>query len=158
MRYAFTHVTPVFRVWPDITNAPCRGPRTSDPYPTWSGSSLRAKGPRYIDSEWVVPSIPDNVINVSWNQHYVAWAGIDGDTTSSDVVQSGVHCWVQLVDPINGIALLRIYPWWEWFPEGEVEIANLPVGVGDRVKVSVGVHESDSCIGVLPEQVFWQVH
>jgi hypothetical protein len=55
------------------------------------------------------------------------WVGIDGDK-SGDVLQAGVDCEAQ--NTSSGIAT-DILPWFEWFPENEIQITNLPVSAGD---------------------------
>jgi hypothetical protein len=139
MRRARTHVVPVFEYRPNVKHGPRKPLDISS---NWSGSSLRGKGSRGVDGRWTVPNISDDVINISWNHHYSAWVGIDGDNGSSDVVQAGVHCWVQLVDPPNGRAVLHTYLWWEWYPEPEVAITNFPVNLGDTLSVSVGLQDA----------------
>jgi hypothetical protein len=72
--------------------------------------------------------IPDVDAPTENRWHYAAsWIGLDGDG-SADVCQIGVGCDVYR----SGTSITRnIYPWWEWYPEPEVQITNLTVRPGD---------------------------
>ena len=89
----------------------------------WSGVVAFAPAGSSFESvagQWNVPqpnpSSPDGTSYSSF------WIGIDGDG-SSDVFQAGVECEASTSGR-------TIYPWWEWFPENEVQISNFPVSAG----------------------------
>jgi hypothetical protein len=80
-----------------------------------------------VEGDWTVP----NVDAPTENQWYycASWIGIDGDG-SDDVFQAGVETEVYR----SGTTIARnCYAWWEWFPEGEVQITNLEVNPGDMI-------------------------
>jgi hypothetical protein len=101
----------------------------NDTSTNWSGAaSFAAKGDSatYVIGQWTVP----DVVAPGLGSYYCAsWIGIDGDG-SGDVCQIGVECEVYR----SGSSITRnIYPWWEWFPEPEVQITNFAVSPGDMV-------------------------
>jgi hypothetical protein len=72
-----------------------------------------------VIGEWTVPDVAADP-----GDYYAAeWVGIDGEW-SSDVLQAGTE-----TEIVGGVH--HTYPWWEWFPEDEVQITNLPVSAGD---------------------------
>ncbi len=100
----------------------------------WSGGVVYAPAGdnfRWIQGDWVVP----NVDAPTQNEWYYAasWIGIDGDG-SGDVFQAGVEC-----DVFNsgGSITRNVYPWWEWFPNSEVQITNLAVSPGDMITMLI---------------------
>src|ERR1700761_5888073 len=128
----FNYITPTFRVNTDKTHGP-RKRRQQDPTETstnWCGGVVFAPAGqsfKWIEGDWVVP----DVAAPTQNQWYYCsnWIGIDGDG-SGDVCQAGVEC--QVYQSGNSITR-QIYPWWEWFPNYEVEITNLAINAGDMV-------------------------
>jgi hypothetical protein len=147
-----TYIQPTFRVNKEKTHGPMK--RVTPPAPpkgraleakqsiasatetstNWSGGVVFApKGQsiKWIMGDWVVP----NVSPPTQGQWYYCsnWIGIDGDG-SGDVCQAGVECECFQVLFINAKS---IYPWWEWFPAGEVQITNLPINAGDYVTMLI---------------------
>jgi hypothetical protein len=126
------YIEPTFRHNPDITHGPRKqvkedGTETST---NWSGGVVFAppgESFRWIEGDWVVP----NVGAPTANQWYYCsnWIGIDGDG-SRDVCQIGFECEIFRSGPF---VISRIYPWFEWFPAGEVEITNFSAGPGDMI-------------------------
>ncbi len=128
----FQYVPPTFRV----NNERSHGPRKRQPTDAtetsgnWSGGVVYAPAGqsfKWIEGDWVVP----NVAAPKQNQWFYCanWIGIDGDG-SGDVCQAGVECEVFQSGPIT---IRNIYPWWEWYPAGEVQITNLGINPGDMV-------------------------
>ncbi|MEO8767139.1 MAG: G1 family glutamic endopeptidase [Nitrosospira sp.] len=128
-------IAPTFQVNEEKFHGP-RSPRTagSETSTNWSGGVVFAPAGdsfTWVEGDWVVP----NVSAPTQGKWYYSssWIGIDGDG-SPDVCQAGVECEVYQ----SGSAISRnIYPWWEWFPNSEVQITNLPISVGDMVTMLI---------------------
>jgi len=132
----FNYIQPTFRVNEEKTHGP-RKRRTTDPTETsnnWSGAVVFAptgQSFKWIEGDWVVPDVDAPTQN-QW-YYSASWIGIDGDG-SPDVCQAGVECEAYQ----SGSSIIRhIYPWFEWYPAGEVEITNLPIGAGDMVTMLI---------------------
>ncbi len=132
----FHYIQPTFRLNEDKLHKP-RQRRTTDPTETssnWSGAVVNppaGQSFRWVQGDWVVP----NVFAPTQNHWYycASWIGIDGDG-SGDVCQAGVECEVYQ----SGTSLIRnVYPWWEWYPAGEVQITNLGVVPGDMLTMLI---------------------
>jgi hypothetical protein len=67
------------------------------------------------------------------------WAGIDG-FGSNDVLQAGVAANNLCIN----YPLATYYIWYEWFPNYEIEVTNLPVSPGDTVFVSIAAGTATS--------------
>jgi hypothetical protein len=127
------YIQPTFRRNAEVYHGPRRR-RPEDPTETstnWSGGVVFVPAGghpfSWIEGDWVIP----NVDAPTENQWYYCsnWIGIDGDG-SPDVCQIGIECAVYR----SGNSIIRnIYPWWEWFPEAEIQITNFPVSPGDMV-------------------------
>lgn len=89
----------------------------------WSGSVAGPPANRtfgWIEGQWTVP----NPHAPATGSYFASeWVGIDG-WGSGDVLQAGTE--TEIVD-IGFFKVSQVYPWWEWFPSGEVAITNLPV-------------------------------
>lgn len=130
------YVAPTFRLNAEKRHGPRQrlpeaGTETSG---NWSGGVVYApqgQSFRWIQGDWVVPDVDAPTEN-QW--YYCAnWIGIDGDG-SNDVCQAGVECEVYR----SGNSISRnIYPWWEWYPAGEVQITNLAINPGDMVTMLI---------------------
>jgi hypothetical protein len=80
-----------------------------------------------VYGQWTVPN-PFPAAGDFQLYHCSFWIGIDG-SYSSDVLQAGAHCEAQ--NTSSGIVQREIHPWFEWFPENEIQITNLTVSAGD---------------------------
>ncbi len=131
IRTKFHYIQPTFRVNADKVHGPrVRRPEAGTETSTnWSGGGYAPSGQSFksIEGDWVVPDVGAPT-QKEW--YYCAnWIGIDGDQ-SGDVCQAGVECNVYQ----NGTSVSRnIYPWWEWYPAGEVQITNLQINPGDMI-------------------------
>lgn len=133
LKNKFHYVEPTFRVNTDKFHSPRKrlpgaGTETST---NWSGgvvSALTGQSFRWVEGDWVVPAVSAPTQD-SWC-YAATWIGIDGDG-SGDVCQAGVEC------QVYGGGSPSYYPWWEWFPNAEVEITNFAVSPGDMVTVLI---------------------
>jgi hypothetical protein len=130
-------ITPTFKVDPTKRHRPANrvtagttaGSATS---PVWSGAVVFAPTSSMLYSvwgTWIVPAPLPAKNDGTW-YYSAVWVGIDGDA-SPDVFQAGVEC--EAMSPASGPTQTRIYAWWEWFPENEVQITNFPVSAGDKI-------------------------
>lgn len=135
----FHYIQPTFKVNADKVHGLNRkakstngaGAETSG---NWSGAVVyvpNGQSFKWIEGDWVVPNVSAPTQN-SW-YYSASWIGIDGDG-SPDVCQAGVECEVFQ----NGATITRnIYPWFEWFPQPEVQITNFAVNPGDMVTMLI---------------------
>ena len=105
----------------------------------WSGYAV-ADGANPFQSgttvygEWVVPVAQQAAGACSGSWAYSSeWVGIDG-FTSSDVLQAGIE-----VDAFcgNGSTAAFYSAWYEWYPDVETRITNLPIAPGNIIGVEV---------------------
>lgn len=130
-----THIVPEFQKNEHKHHAPLaaraatrEGSSTST---NWSGvvvPSPAGDSMKWVTGNWIVPdpSQPAALPTGRW-YYSSAWVGIDG-WNSSDVLQAGTS---QDVLVQNSSTTKSVYAWWEWFPNYEVAISNLPVSAGD---------------------------
>jgi Peptidase A4 family len=108
----------------------------NDTSTNWSGSVAFAKkgdAATFVIGQWTVP----DVVAPGIGSFYCStWVGIDGDG-SPDVLQAGTE---QEIVSFGFITVHATYAWWEWFPEYEVQITNLPVSAGDIMYCAICVH------------------
>lgn len=69
---------------------------------------------------------------VIYPQAAAAWIGIDGDTHTSSLLQSGTVCKID-----NSTGIVRNEAWFQWFPSAAYTIASLPVAAGDWFEVTI---------------------
>lgn len=127
------YVEPTFRLNKDRTHGlriPAEPRAGSETSTNWSGAVVNAPAGdsfKWLEGDWVIPDIDAPTQN-QW-YYGASWIGIDGDG-SSDVFQAGIGCEVYA----SGNSVTRLfYPWWEWYPAGEVQITNFEVSPGDMV-------------------------
>jgi hypothetical protein len=132
----FNYIQPTFRLREEKTHG-ARKRRTTDPAQTsgnWSGGVVFAPAGqsfKWIEGDWVVPDV-DAPTPDQW-YYSASWIGIDGDG-SPDVCQAGIECEAYR----SGSSITRnIYPWFEWYPDAEVQITNLPISAGDMVTMLI---------------------
>jgi hypothetical protein len=126
-------IEPTFKRNPRRRHEPVRSRRTTagnDVSTNWSGVVADAPaGTTFATAtgQWNVPTVKPPGVGSSYSS---IWVGIDGSDGSTDVFQAGVEC-----DSISqlGAAEATISPWWEWYPEYEIQITNLPVATGDEL-------------------------
>lgn len=128
LRGKFNYIPATVRVNSHVTHGPRRAQAGTESSTNWSGGVVFAPAGQsfsWVQGDWVIPDVDAPTEN-QW--YYAAsWIGIDGDG-SGDVCQAGVECEVYR----SGSSITRnIYPWWEWFPDNEMRITNLPISPGD---------------------------
>jgi hypothetical protein len=98
----------------------------------WSGGVVYAPAGTsftWILGYWVIPDI-DAPTDNQW-YYCASWIGLDGDR-SGDVCQAGIGSQVYA----SGSTVTKyFYPWFEWYPEPEIQITNFPVSPGDMIEV-----------------------
>lgn len=132
------HIAPEFHHHPEISHGPGRargsGVRNELSFTNWSGvvAPAPAGDPfKWVSGAWNVPSPSSPAGRCDGNTYRSStWIGIDGTFGSNDVLQAGT---AQQETCSNGQTQQTIYIWWEWFPAGEVQIANFPVAIGDTI-------------------------
>ncbi|KAJ9165820.1 Concanavalin A-like lectin/glucanase [Coniochaeta hoffmannii] len=89
----------------------------------------------YYSSNWcgaVQNSAPTNKIT-----SYVAtWVGIDGATSGSALLQSGI------TSKITSTGVQTNWAWLEWIPDAAYNIPSFPVATGDWIEVTVSASSS----------------
>jgi hypothetical protein len=118
----------------------------------WSGYVATAAAGTYtqINGDWHVPSVSGEVGKTTYSSY---WVGVDG-WGSADVVQAGTE---QEVTTISFFGtpwvFTTYYPWYEWYPAGEVRVPNFQVNPGDEIFLWV-THGYDYSRGYV-DGLFW---
>ncbi|KAK4237325.1 hypothetical protein C8A03DRAFT_34738 [Achaetomium macrosporum] len=60
------------------------------------------------------------------------WAGIDGDSHTSALLQAGTVC---KIDSSTGI--VRHEAWWQWVPEAAYSVTTIPVAPDDWIEITI---------------------
>ena len=134
---SYTRIEPEFVRNVGKVHGPVRRQATTASSPTstsgnaistnWSGSVVFASAGTtcsWIAGEWTVPD-PCDPLGGESSYYSAAWVGLDGDG-SNDVLQAGTES--SLIDGSRSI-----YAWWEWYPDHEIAVSNLPVAAGDLI-------------------------
>ncbi|KAJ5211582.1 Aspergillopepsin-2 [Penicillium cinerascens] len=97
----------------------------------WAGAVLIGSGYTAVTASIVVPT-PQAPSDASPGQQYcaAAWVGIDGDTCSSAILQTGVDFCIQ-----DGSTTYSA--WYEWFPDNAYNFNNLEISAGDTIQMTV---------------------
>jgi hypothetical protein len=93
----------------------------------WSGYAVLGSSFTSASGSWVVPAV--NCSGVRGDQYSAFWVGLDG-YSSSTVEQTGT-----LSDCVGRTAVYSA--WYEFYPQGLIEIGSLPVKPGDIMFASV---------------------
>ncbi|EAW12184.1 A4/G1 family peptidase [Aspergillus clavatus NRRL 1] len=97
----------------------------------WAGAVLIGNGYTSVVGEFTVPepSAPDGAD--SGTQYCAsAWVGIDGDTCSSAILQTGVDFCIQ-----DGS--VSFDAWYEWYPDYAYDFSGIDISVGDTIKLTI---------------------
>ncbi|KAJ5332688.1 hypothetical protein MYU51_015379 [Penicillium brevicompactum] len=97
----------------------------------WAGAVLIGTGYTAVTAEFTVPT-PKLPTGASSFEQYCAsaWVGIDGDTCSSAILQTGVDFCVQ-----GGS--VSYDAWYEWYPDYAYDFSGISISAGDVIKVTV---------------------
>jgi peptidase A4-like protein len=96
---------------------------------TWSGAVIVPQSSFFtrVTAQWQVVYVWPGNGPAGVTQCLSSWVGIDG-AGSGDVLQAGVE-----QDFVMSAGDEIYYPWFEWYPNPETQIANLAVRPGDTV-------------------------
>lgn len=140
-----TYIVPTFRRVEGKTHGPrvkdtTEGTGTSS---NWSGSVVFVPNAgdsfKWVEGQWTVPNPYPPTSDGTW--YYASqWVGIDGDG-SNDVFQAGTET---EVESAGGTVQRNCYAWWEWYPDFEVAITNVPVSPGDVIYCLLCVNSTTS--------------
>ncbi|GJE87874.1 aspergillopepsin [Phanerochaete sordida] len=101
--------------------------------PSWSGVVLHAPAGtwRSVTGTFVVPA-PKVPTGGSASGTYAAsaWVGIDGDTCTTAILQTGVDFYVES-------GTVSYDGWYEWYPDYAYDFAGLTFSAGDSVTLTV---------------------
>jgi hypothetical protein len=100
----------------------------------WSGAVLTAppSGSTFtsVSAKFTVPS-PSAPSGSQGSASASAWVGIDGDTYSSAILQTGVDFNVDSSGSVSYDA------WYEWFPDYAYDFSGISINTGDVLSISV---------------------
>ncbi|GAB1316169.1 Peptidase A4 family-domain-containing protein [Madurella fahalii] len=68
----------------------------------------------------------------TYPQGVAAWVGIDGETYTNALLQSGTLCKID-----NSTGISKNEAWWQWVPEAAFMIASMPVEAYDWFEVTI---------------------
>ncbi|KAI7978527.1 hypothetical protein EIK77_002203 [Talaromyces pinophilus] len=100
----------------------------------WSGGVLTAppSGTTFtsVTAQFTVPkpSLPSGATQDSYAS---AWVGIDGDTYTAAILQTGVDFGISTSGQVSYDA------WYEWYPDYAYDFSGIDIGTGDDIKVTV---------------------
>ncbi|OKL58334.1 hypothetical protein UA08_06667 [Talaromyces atroroseus] len=97
----------------------------------WSGAVLVSTGFTSVSASVVAPtpSLPDDADD-STQYCGSAWVGIDGDTCSSAILQTGFDFCIQGND-------VSYDAWYEWLPADAYDFSGITISAGDTIEMSV---------------------
>lgn len=100
----------------------------------WSGGVLTAppSGTTFtsVTAQFTVPrpSLPSGATQDSYAS---AWVGIDGDTYTNAILQTGVDFGISTSGQVSYDA------WYEWYPDYAYDFSGIDIGTGDDIKITV---------------------
>lgn len=96
----------------------------------WGGAVLIGSGYTAVTGTFVVPT-PQEPTGGSSSTEYAAsaWVGIDGDTASNSILQTGVDFYVR-----DGEASYDA--WYEWYPDYAYTFSGISISAGDTITVT----------------------
>ena len=107
----------------------------------WAGAVLIGSGYKSVTGTFVVPT-PKAPSGGSSSTEYAAsaWVGIDGDTATNSILQTGVDFYVQ-----NG--QVSFDAWYEWYPDYAYTFSGFAISAGDTIRTTyVLLHYEFLCI------------
>ncbi|PSR80353.1 protease acp1 [Coniella lustricola] len=89
----------------------------------WSGAVLVGTGYTAVTGKFTVPT-------PSTTGSGAAWVGIDGDTCSTSILQTGVS-WTK------GALTTSYEAWYEWYPHVSIDFTGITISAGDSIQATV---------------------
>lgn len=117
---------------PDTTEAIRFNGTSHEEYSSnWAGAVLIGTGYTAVTAEFTVPT-PKLPTGASSSEQYCAsaWVGIDGDTCSTAILQTGVDFCIQG-------STVTYDAWYEWYPDYAYDFSGISISAGDKIKVTV---------------------
>lgn len=106
----------------------------------WAGAVLTSppSGETFnlVSAQFVVPTPEAPLGGQNSDYSASAWVGIDGDTYSKAIWQSGVDF------TISSIGEVSFDAWYEWYPNPAVDISSFSLSSGDVISVTVSSSSS----------------
>lgn len=96
----------------------------------WAGGVLVGSGYTSVSAEFTVPT-PSAPSGGGGSQSCAsAWVGIDGDTCTTAILQTGLDFCISGGSPSYDA-------WYEWYPDSAYDFSGISFSAGDTVKVTV---------------------
>ncbi|KAJ5675787.1 aspergillopepsin-2 [Penicillium macrosclerotiorum] len=104
----------------------------------WAGAVLVGSGYTAVTGQFTVPTpkVPSGSSS-SGTYSASAWVGIDGDTWSDAILQTGVDFTIS-----NG--KVSYDAWYEWYPDYAYDFSGISISAGDVIKVTVTASSKSS--------------
>ncbi|EED19115.1 aspergillopepsin-2 precursor, putative [Talaromyces stipitatus ATCC 10500] len=112
----------------------------------WSGGVLTAppSGTKFtsVTAQFTVPkpSLPSGATQDSYAS---AWVGIDGDTYTTAILQTGVDFGISTSGQISYDA------WYEWYPDYAYDFSGIDISTGDTIRLTVTSTNNDAGVAVI---------
>lgn len=122
------------------------GQKNDDQSTNWSGAVLIDSGFTKVSGSVVAPtpSIPSGGDD-STQYCASAWVGIDGDTCSSALLQTGFDFCIQ-----GGS--ISYDAWYEWIPDNAYDFSGIDISAGDTIEMSVEATSTTSGVATITNQ------
>ncbi|KAL2265963.1 hypothetical protein VTJ83DRAFT_5315 [Remersonia thermophila] len=75
----------------------------------------------------------------TYPQAVAPWVGIDGDSSTASLLQSGTVCYIN-----NSTGVSSHEAWWQWVPAAAYTITSLTVSPGDWIEVTINTTSATS--------------
>lgn len=109
----------------------------------WAGATLVSTGYTAISGTVTVPKVSVPAGGSASTAYYAsAWVGLDGDTCTSAILQTGVDFGIQ-----NGKPTFEA--WYEWYPAVSVDFPAMKLAEGDQIKMSINALSKTSGSAIL---------
>ncbi|ROV95943.1 hypothetical protein VMCG_07942 [Cytospora schulzeri] len=97
----------------------------------WAGAVLIGTGYKSVTGTFVVPT-PSEPSGGNSRTEYAAsaWVGIDGDTASNSILQTGIDVYAEDGE-------VAFDAWYEWYPDYAYDFSGITISAGDTITVTV---------------------
>lgn len=97
----------------------------------WAGAVLIGSGYTAVTAEFTVPT-PQLPSGASSSEQYCAsaWVGLDGDTCTTAILQTGVDFCIQG-------SSVTYDAWYEWYPDYAYDFSGITISAGDVIQLTV---------------------